>query len=126
MTSEEKMKVLKMIEQGKITADEGAKILEAIDEGDKDTEQIPMPKEGKTFKIKVTDMNSGAVKVNLGLPLGLARLIKSFIPPGEVARLEDRGIDVETILSDLDSGTVGKLVEIQDEKDNHRIEIWIE
>lgn len=126
MTSEEKMKVLKMIEEGKISAEEGAKILEAIEEGGMDTEQIPLPKEGRILKIKVSDRYSGAVKINLSLPLGIARFIKSFIPPAERAKLEDRGIDMEAILANLDSGTVGKLVEVEDENDNQRIEIWIE
>ena len=126
MISEEKMKVLTMIQEGKITAEEGAKLLEVLDEGDSGLEQASASGQGKNIKIKVSELDSGTVKVNLNLPLGIARFVKSFIPQEAKDELEARGIDLEALMSTLDSGAVGKLVEVEDEQDRHRIEIWIE
>lgn len=126
MISEEKMKVLTMIQEGKITAEEGAKLLEALDEGNSGFEQASASGQGKNIKIKVSELDSGTVKVNLNLPLGIARFVKSFIPQEARDELEARGIDLEALMATLDSGTVGKLVEVEDEQDRHRIEIWIE
>ncbi|MBA7704147.1 hypothetical protein ES703_112947 [subsurface metagenome] len=126
MIREEKMKVLTMIQEGKITAEEGAKLLEVLDEGDSGLEQASASGQGKNIKIKVSELDSGTVKVNLNLPLGIARFVKSFIPQEAKDELEARGIDLEALMSTLDSGAVGKLVEVEDEQDRHRIEIWIE
>ena len=126
MINEERMRILQMIQEGKITAEEGAKLLEAMEETDKEPEQISLPREGKSLKVKITEINSGSVKVNLSLPLGIARFVKNFIPPAERMKLEDRGIDLDSVFANLDLGTLGKLIEVEDEQEGHKIEIWIE
>ncbi len=126
MANEEKMKVLKMIQDGKITAEEGAKLLEALDESSEEIKSALTQKEGKTLKIKVTEKNTGVVKVNLSFPVGIARFVKNFIPPGERIKLENMGINLDSIFTALDSNELGKLVEVEDEHENVRIEIWIE
>mgnify|MGYP000329030279 CR=1 FL=1 len=82
--------------------------------------------EGKVLKIKVSDPHSGAVKVNMGVPLGFARFLKDLIPASERARMESQGVDLDAVFANLDSGTKGKLVDVEDVKEGHLIEIWIE
>jgi hypothetical protein len=123
MTTPEKMKILQMLQEGTIKAEEAAKLLEALEEGKPET---PVSEAGKVLKIKVSDQHSGAVKVNMGLPLGFARFLKDLIPAAERARIENSGVDLDAVFANLDSGTKGKLVDVEDVQDGHLIEIWIE
>ncbi len=123
MTSPEQMKILQMLQEGTIKADEAAKLLEALEEGE---EQTPAYEPGKVLKIKVSDKYSGAVKVNMGVPLGFARFLKDLIPASERARIESQGVDLDAVFANLDSGTKGKLVDVEDVQNGHLIEIWIE
>jgi hypothetical protein len=123
MTTPEQMKILQMLQEGTIKVEEAAKLLEALEEGDKErTSSEP----GKVLKIKVSDKYSGAVKVNMGLPLGFARFLKDLIPASERARIENQGVDLDAVFANLDSGVKGKLVDVEDVQDGHMIEIWIE
>jgi hypothetical protein len=123
MTTPEQMKILQMLQEGTIKVEEAAKLLEALEEGDK--ERTPA-EAGKVLKIKVSDKYSGAVKVNMGLPLGFARFLKDLIPASERARIESQGVDLDAVFANLDSGIKGKLVDVEDVRDGHMIEIWIE
>jgi hypothetical protein len=123
MTSPEKMKILEMLQEGKINTEEAATLLDALEEDNgQETSSAP----GKVLKIKVSDKQSGAVKVNMGLPLGFARFLKDLIPTSERARIESQGVDLDAVFANLDSGVKGKLVDVEDEQDGHLIEIWIE
>ena len=123
MTSPEQMKILQMLQEGTIKAEEAAVLLEALEGGD---EPRPSSETGKTLKIKVSDKYSGAVKVNMGVPLGFARFLKDLIPATERARIESQGVDLDAVFANLDSGVKGKLVDVEDVQDGHLIEIWIE
>jgi hypothetical protein len=123
MTSPEKMKILEMLQEGTIKAEEAAKLLDALEDGD---EQGAPSEAGKVLKIKVSDKYSGAVKFNMGLPLGFARFMKDLIPASERARMENQGVDLDAVFSNLDSGVKGKLVDVEDVREGHLIEIWIE
>ncbi len=120
---EEKMRVLEMIQEGKITAAEGASLLEAL--GDEKPGSEPQTR-GRTVKVRVTEKSTGAVKVNLAVPVGIVRFLKDMIPPSERAKLEDHGVDLEAVFANLDAGAPGKLVDIDDEHEGHLVEIWIE
>ncbi len=126
MASEEKIKILKMIQEGKISVEEGAKLLEALEDSPETVETVTRQTGGKSVKILVTDRNSDTVKVNLKLPLGIARFMKNLIPARERMKIEDQGIDLDSIFANLESGAQGKIVEFEDEQDNQRVEIWIE
>jgi hypothetical protein len=123
MTTQEQMKILQMLQEGTIKAEEAATLLDAL-EGEE--EHKPASEPGKVLKVKVSDKYSGAVKVNMGLPLGFARFLKDLIPASERARIESQGVDLDALFANLDSGTTGKLVDVEDVQDGHLIEIWIE
>ena len=123
MTAPERMKILQMLQEGTIKAEEAAQLLDALED---EQEPRPATETGKVLKIKVTDKYSGAVKVNIGVPLGFARFLKDLIPASERARIESQGVDLDALFTNLDSGTKGKLVDVEDVQDGHLIEIWIE
>jgi hypothetical protein len=128
-TTEERMKILKMIQEGKITAEEGAKLLSAL----KDSQAKPgrFPSAGSAgsigkgwLRVRVTDTVTGRTKVNVNLPLGLMdagiRIGAQFAP-------ELQGVNLEQIIADVKSGgATGKIIDVVDEEDGEHVEIFVE
>jgi len=116
---EERMQILKMIEEGKITAEEGAKLLEALEASSKSEEA---PRAGKWFRVRVTDLKSGRHKVNINIPMGLvtvgAKIGAKFASPLD--------LDVDEILSAIRRGARGKIIDVEDEEEGERVEIYVE
>jgi len=80
--TDEKMRILNMVQEGKLSAQEAVQLLEALDFNPEEktsyTESLPefeVPTNGKAhwLKIVVTDQSSGKRKVNLRVPLALVR-----------------------------------------------------
>lgn len=122
--SEERLKILQMLEEGKITADEAATLLRTLEGGRPATQTGPALAGRRQFlRIQVTDMTSGAVKVNVTVPMSLVgtglRMAERFAP-------EFEGLDRQELEELLASGVDGKLVEVLDEKENERVEIYVE
>ncbi len=126
-TAEERMQILKMIEAKQITAEEGAKLLTALGEKDKNKDAAVPPSpatNGRWFRVRVTDLRTGRRKVNVNIPLGLVdvglKMGAKFAPAG----LE--GLDMNQILTAMKSGTQGKVVDVEDEEDGEHVEVFIE
>jgi len=120
---EERMQILKMIEDGTITADEGAKLLAALEEGTSKGEQIASGGQARWMRIRVTDLNTGRAKVNVNLPMGLVSL---GVKMGARFAPEMEDINLDEVIQAIKDGAQGKIVEVEDEEDNERVEIYIE
>lgn len=132
-TSEERMKILKMIQEGKITASEGAELLEALDSRPaKAGVPVPAPvpplppismREPRWFRVVVTDTNSGKTRVNVRLPVSL---ISAGLKMGARFSPQVEGVDSEQLMNFLRSGEVGKVIDVLDEEDGEHVEVYIE
>src|SRR5438876_4893497 len=72
---EERMQILRMIQNGQISAEEGAKLLAALDEGKRSEAAANVAAtQGKFLRVRVTDMSSGRTKVNVNVPLALVNV----------------------------------------------------
>jgi hypothetical protein len=126
-TPEERMQILKMIEAKQITAEEGAKLLAALGEKDRNESPRPQPSpstSGKWFRVRVTDLRTGRRKVNVNIPLGLVdvgmKMGAKFAPAGV------EGLDMEKIIAAIKGGGQGKVVDVEDEEDGEHVEVFIE
>ncbi len=126
-TSEERMKILKMISEGKISAEEGAKLLAALGENRK---QVRPPRPGAPMTgtrgwlhIRVSDIESGRTKANVNLPLGL---MEAGLRIGAQYAPELSGIDLEQLVNEIKSGAQGKIIDVTDEDDGEHVEIFVE
>ena len=125
-TTEERMKILKMVEEGKISAEDGARLLAALTESRKTPTPPNVPVvggEARWFRVRVTDLATGKTKVNVNIPMGLVNVgikMGARFAPG----LESE--QMEAIAEALRSGMVGKIVEATDEEDGERVEIFVE
>ncbi len=109
MTStEERMQILKMIQEGKITADEGARLLEALNASAKADKRPPAPppppgaagSDSRWFRVRVTDLRSGRNKVNVNIPMGLVnvglKMGARFAPNMEGVNLEEMMVAIQS------------------------------
>ncbi len=124
--SQEKLKILDMIENGTISPKEGSELLKAIDE--QPTKDIATKKEAfKMFKIRI--LSADGDKVNVQIPLEFAKIAlrnKRGIPKlGDKLDKLDVDLDFDQILDMIESGTRGKIVDIQS-GDGDIVEIVIE
>jgi hypothetical protein len=122
----ERMLILKMIEGGKISAEEGAKLLTSVDtEPKKGLKAVVASKPGDAqwFRVRVSDSQTGKMKALVNLPIGLMdwglRVGAQFAP-------EMEGLDLGELSEILRSGADGKIVEVFDEEDGEHVEIFIE
>jgi hypothetical protein len=120
------MQILGMVAEGKISAEEGAKLLAALEVEPKKREAratSEQPSAPRWFRVRVTDLETGRNKVNVNLPMSLVdvgtRMGARFAP--ELSEL-----DFTQIIEQIKSGTQGKIVEVEDAEDGERVEIYVE
>jgi len=136
-TTQERLQILKMIEEGKIKAEEGARLIEALDSVSSGPAapaqpQPPMPGEApfdpagkgtKWLRVRVTDTDSGKARVNVRLPVGL---IKAGVKMGAKFSPEIEGLDIDQLMTFINSGELGQIVDVFDEDDGEHVEVFIE
>lgn len=123
--SEERMRILKMIEDGKITAEDAAKLLAAIGEGGAAAGQRQGrgAQAGKWLRIRVTDIATGRSKASVQIPLGL---LDAGMKIGAHFAPEVEGVDMSNVLDAVHSGVTGKIIDVTDEEDGEHVEIFVE
>ena len=133
MTSvEERMKILKMIEEGKISAEEGAKLLAAL----RDTRRGPgfatpprppgapgTPGSARWLRIRVTDIATGRSKASVQIPLAL---VDAGLKIGAHFAPEVEGVDMSNVMAAVRSGVTGKIIDVTDDEDGEHVEIYVE
>ena len=127
-TTEERMRILKMIDEGKITAEDGAKLLSALsDSRNRSTAMSPgagrMPGNARWLRVKVTDVRSGRAKATVQIPISL---MEAGMKIGAHFAPEVDGVDMDQLMDALKSGTMGKIVDVIDEEDGEHVEIYVE
>ena len=122
-TVEERMQILKMIEEGKISAEEGARLLQALGAKGDRRKTGPVGGEPRWFRVRVTDLDTGKNKVNVNIPMGLVNV---GIKMGARFAPNVEGLNYEEISEAIKSGAQGKIIDVVDEEDGERVEIFIE
>jgi len=131
--AEERLKILNLLQEGKITPAEAARLLEALETS---TSPRPSPRGpmaplpangpiggGRWLRVRVTDTNTNKTRVNVRLPLNLVgsgiRLGMKFAP-------EIEGLDPNALMEWIQSGEMGQVVDVYDEQDGEHVEVFIE
>ncbi len=120
-TPEERMKILDMIREGKIKPDEGARLLHALQQGAKKAEK-QQGRDPRWLRVRVVDLKTERVKVNVNLPMSVVnvglKLGARFVPDAEV--------DFASVMESIKSGQVGKVLEMVNNDEGERVEVWVE
>ena len=129
-STEERMRILMMIQEGKISAAEGARLIEALDDLSEPATPAPPPSSGvpggkkpRYLRVLITDTDSGKARVNVRLPVSL---INSGMRMGARFAPEIEGLDMEDLNAWLNSGEVGQIVDIFDDEDGEHVEVFLE
>lgn len=132
---EDKKRILKMVEEGKISAEEGIKLLDALDNNShtpeiKKTQSVNADEffkiekdssKGKMLYVRVISSDGERVKVNI--PVEFLKILGSNNSVGGV-NLEKHNIDMDSILNAIENGFEGRIVEV-DSNDGDRVIVEI-
>ena len=123
-TAEERMEILKMVQAGQISAEDGAALLEALQ--DRQEREPPREPAGarrrpRRLRVRVSDLETGRDKVNIDLPWNLISVGMNM-----GAQFAPEQIDLEELMQVLRAGTEGKIVDVEDAEDSERVEIFVE
>ncbi len=134
-TMEERIKILQMVQDGKITPEDAAQLLEAIGsagarQGPARGQQTPAANEPaglgrkpRFLRVRVTDTDSGRPRVNVRLPISMVTV---GIKMGSKFAPQIEGLDAEQLMSIIDSGEIGQIVDVYDEDDGEHVEVFLE
>jgi hypothetical protein len=122
------MKILKMIEDGKLSAEEGTKLLAALSEKRGPGPSRPpgppgMPGGPRWLRIRVTDVRTGRSKASVQIPLAL---VDAGMKIGAHFAPEVEGVDMSNVMDAVRTGMTGKIIDVTDEEDGEHVEIYVE
>ncbi|MCK6585692.1 MAG: hypothetical protein L6Q49_21525, partial [Anaerolineales bacterium] len=123
----ERMKILKLIEEGKISAEEGAKLLSALSDSRRGVPAPPRspsaPGGARMLRVRVTDTRTGRSKASVQIPLAL---VDAGLKIGAHFAPEVQGVDMSNVMEALRMGVTGKIIDVTDEEDGEHVEIFVE
>ncbi len=136
MTSEERLKVLKMVQEGKLSAEDAVDLLAALDDSTSAKTAagpaapaapgatIPGRRDNRWFRVRITDTDSGKTRVNVRMPISM---LSAGLKMGmRFAPVQVEGLETEELMTIIRSGEVGQIVDVFDDEDGEHVEVFIE
>lgn len=114
--SDERMQILRMLKADKLSVEEAARLLEALDKGSRE----PL-NEVSSIVIKVTE--AGRDRANINIPVELAKVALRFVPKDV---LDSHEVDIDGVIRSIEAGMRGKLVEVDQPEEQRKVEIFVE
>lgn len=118
MIEVERTQVLKMIEAGQISAEDGVRLLEA---GAPATPLAELT--DRWLRINVTDLHSRRALVNVNLPLTWVAL---GLHIGGRFQPELQRVNLHELLEEIKRGAAGRLLDVEDVEEGKHIEIFVD
>jgi len=118
VTTEEQLRILNMIQDGRITAEEGMKLLESLqDEPDSALTAT------RWLLVRITDLATGLPKENIKLPVGV---VQAGLKKGARFSIGNAHVDTSEITRAIDKGKTGQIVDLRDTEDGEHVQIYLE
>ena len=117
--SEERLRILKMIESGQVSAEQGGQLIEALGE----RERPRNAPQSRILRVRVTDLNTRRHKINVTIPVSLVG-IGLKLGARLARRIENANVD--QIMRAIEDGSTGRIFEVQDLDEGERVEIYVE
>jgi hypothetical protein len=123
--SDDIKKILKMLEDGKISVDEAEVLIDAIQNNNSISKTTPR---AKSIKIYVYDKVNDKKKVDITIPLALAKNFLKFglkFAPKDL-KIGDQnleGVDFDEIIRSIENGAEGTLVDVDEEDERVIIKV---
>lgn len=128
-TSEERLRVLQLIQDGKISAEEGIRLLESLDTAAQANSEKPAGTSVATgrgarwFRVRVTDTGTGKTRVNVRLPVNV---LSAGMKMGARFSPEVEGLDMDQLMGLIQAGATGQVLDVVDEQDGEHVEVFLE
>jgi polyhydroxyalkanoate synthesis regulator phasin len=121
-STEERNRILDMIEKGQITAAQAAQLLDTLVPK---SEQSEGQMQNRTVRIWMTDMSTNRRNMNMTATMPIYLISTSL---GLLARLVSQFNDgtIQNVIRALENGTTGRLLDLQDLEEGKRLEIYVE
>jgi len=119
MTDPDRAQVLKMIDAGQISADEGLRLLNAVGAAPPGAASLS----GRWLRIRVTDLATQRPKVNVNLPLTWVSL---GLKIGSRYSDDLAKIDMNEVMTEIERGAQGRIIDVEDVEDGERVEIYVD
>ncbi|SKA77389.1 hypothetical protein SAMN05443428_10217 [Caloramator quimbayensis] len=112
--SDEIIRVLKMVEEGKISSEKAAEIINAL----KNSETLPEVKNNNQKMLRVKVLSEKGDNVNITIPVKFVKSVLKLTKklPIEVENESLKDVDFDEIIGAIDSGLEGKIVDIKSDK----------
>lgn len=125
--NEERLQILKMVQQGTITAEEAAKLLGALDDSARGPARDAPQGNARWIRVRITDQNTGKKKVNVNIPMGVAEAAVRLGARFGTHKVPEMGdLDLNEILTAVRTGNFGKVVDIDDAESGDHVEVYVE
>jgi hypothetical protein len=120
--TDERLRILKLVENKQITAEEAGRLLETI-EAETARSRSPASGRPRSLRVLVTDLGTRRQKVNVTIPV---TLVDIGLKLG--ARLFPRPTDTlsDDIRRAISTGETGRVFDMQEFEESERIEIFLE
>lgn len=112
--NDEIKRILKMLEEGKITSDQASELIDAIKE-----DKAVTNTEQKDKNLKINVLKEGKNKVNLSIPLRFARAIMRATGKLPVKVHGVKEIDLNILKNAIETGSDGKILDFTTDEGNH-------
>ncbi|MEA4907173.1 MAG: hypothetical protein GYA17_03095 [Chloroflexi bacterium] len=122
-TPEDRLRILRMVQEGKVTPEEGSQMLEALEDANRPDAQPASGKPARWLRVRVTDTNSGKLRVNVRMPISL---VTTGVKMGARFSPEVEGLDMAQLMEYVRAGRTGQIVDLFDDVDGEHIEVIIE
>jgi polyhydroxyalkanoate synthesis regulator phasin len=120
--SDERLRILQLVEEGKISPEEGIRLIQALDKtGEQQTQLALRP--AQWLRLQISDMLSGKVRVNVRLPV---TVLNTGMKIG--ARFSDEigQTEMGQIMDAIADGLTGQVIDIYDDQGEKRIQVFLE
>jgi hypothetical protein len=119
---EERLRILKLIESGQVSAEEGGQLIEALS-ANQERDRPRSAVQPRVLRVRVTDVSSRRQKINVTIPVSLVG-IGLKLGAKLVRRMESANAD--QIMRAIEGGSLGRIFEMQDLDEGERVEIFVE
>ena len=121
-STDERNRILNMIESGQITAGQAAQLLDTLLT---EYEQSGGQVENRTVRIWLTEMSTNRRKMNMTatIPVYLVSMSLRLLAR-LVSQLNDSTI--QNVIRAIERGTTGRLLDLQDLEEGKRLEVFVE
>ena len=123
-TNDERIRILSMLQEGKIDSSEAAHLLQALDESAKPAaEEAKASKKPRYLRIKVTRVLDGKSIADIKVPVSV---VNAGMRMGAKFSPHMAGMDPDMLAELLNSDEPGQILDVSDEEDGEHVQIYLE